>query len=399
MGDQPSTTSGGSPSGRPLEGLDATLDELRAYKLALDESSIVAMTDQRGCITFANELFCKISGYEREELLGQNHRMLNSGHHPPQMFKDMWRTIGHGEIWRGDIRNRAKDGSLYWVATTIVPKLDPKTGKPISYIAVRNEITARKEAEAALEQSVAQLADANRRIKEEHQKLLQAEKMASIGLLAAGVAHEINNPLAGVMACVKALEEGTVRPERRERYFETARDGLDRIQLIVRGLLDFSRRRAPSSTHVDVSDVVRACRRLIAPLTRKRDVEICLDSSAEGQCVLADRAQLMQALVNLMLNAAYVAPRGSEVVVSVEQAEDMLAVTVTDAGPGMEDEVMMRACDPFFTTKPEGEGTGLGLAVTQGIVQAHGGELTFARREPPETGTRVSLWFPKETPA
>lgn len=374
--------------------LDSTLKELRAYKYALDQSSILAITDRRGRIVFANDRFCEISGYEREELLGQDHRILNSHHHPRAFFQDMWRTIGSGQVWRGDVRNRAKDGTHYWVETTIVPVVDDITHRPKEYIAVRNEITDRKEAEAALSRSVAQLADANRKLREEHEKLLQAEKMASVGLLAAGVAHEINNPLSGVMACLKALDEGTVREERRSQYFATARDGLERIQQTVRGLLDFSRQRPPAPAEVRLAEVVQACRRLIAPLIRKRQVEIELRADAESEIILADRPQLMQAMVNLLLNAAYVAPAGSVVEVALERREGEVGVQVIDAGPGMSDEIMQRACDPFFTTKPEGEGTGLGLAVTSSIAQAHGGRLAFARRSDGESGTIATLWFP-----
>lgn len=374
--------------------LDSTLRELRAYKFALDESSILAITDRRGRITFVNDRFCKVSKYTRDELLGQDHRILNSGHHPKAFFQQMWRTIASGQVWHGDIKNRAKDGSHYWVDTTIVPVLDDITRKPKEYIAVRNEITLRKEAEAALEDSVAQLAEANRKLREEHEKLLQAEKMASVGILAAGVAHEINNPLSGVMACLKALEEGSVRPERRAQYFATARDGLERIQQTVRGLLDYSRQRPPAPAEVSIAEVVKACGRLIAPLIRKREVEIVLEPPAQQISVLADRPQLMQAMVNLLLNAAYVAPPGTEVSVDALERDGEIGVQVSDHGPGMTDEVIARACDPFFTTKPEGEGTGLGLAVTQSIAQAHGGRLTFERRSPPETGTRATLWLP-----
>src|SRR6185503_7698055 len=148
-------------------------------------------TDVQGTITLVNDKFCEISKYTREELLGQNHRILNSGHHPKEFFKEMWATIGRGKIWQGDIKNRAKDGTYYWVSTTIVPFLDDR-GKPQQYVALRHEITERKEAEAAL-------VEANRRIREEQLKLVQAEKLSSIGLLAAGIAHEVNNPLSGVL--------------------------------------------------------------------------------------------------------------------------------------------------------------------------------------------------------
>ncbi len=244
----------------------------------------------------------------------------------------------------------------------------------------------------ALREALERLGDANRRLVEEQAKLVQAEKLSSIGLLASGVAHEINNPLSGVMSCFKALREQAVPVERRGEYFETIQDGLERIEVTVRGLLDFARQRPPMVTEEDAAEVVSSCVRLLRPLQRKKDLLVENRIAPGSMSVVADRTQLMQAIVNVMMNAIHAVPPGGRIAVEPRLAPGQVGICVVDNGGGIPGELLGKICDPFFTTKASGEGTGLGLAITLGIARAHGGDLTIASEQ--GQGTTVTLWLP-----
>ena len=162
-------------NGTGTEDFEKVFKELADLKFALDESTIVAITDQTGRITYVNEKFCEISKYSREELLGQDHRIINSGYHPKEFIRNLWTTIANGKVWRGELRNRAKDGSIYWVDTTIVPFLG-EAGKPYQYVAIRYDITRRKELEETLKANLKDLHVAEEKLKAQNKELQSVEE-------------------------------------------------------------------------------------------------------------------------------------------------------------------------------------------------------------------------------
>src|SRR3954469_24074664 len=261
--------------------LPGNLDDLR---YALDQSAIVATTDTRGIITFVNEKFCEVSKYSSAELLGQDHRILNSGYHSKEFMRHLWVTIANGRIWRGEIRNRAKDATFYWVDTTIVPFLDER-GKPYQYMAIRSDITERKRSEALLREHAA---------------------LARLGEMAAVVAHEVKNPLAGIRGSLQVIS-GRMPAESRDRHvLGEIVDRLDALNNIVDDPLFFARPREPRLAPVMVGDLLRSTAALLKkdPAHAATQVEV-----ADTQVVVqADAEQLHIVLLNLLLNAAQATP-------------------------------------------------------------------------------------------
>jgi len=253
--------------------------------------------------------------------------------------------------------------------------------------------TAFFEAVGALAATAIRRVELQRRRIQDRLQAMQTEKLAALGRLVAGVAHEINNPLAGIKAILWRMRRGEVSPEEEREYFDLLQDGLDRMETVVRQLLDFARVRSPRLARETVASLVQGTLALLPGLGRDQRARIDLDLGAAAALELeVDSDQIHQALTNLVLNGLYVTPAGEPLHLATRQRPGQLGIVVRDHGPGIPEALRDQIETPFFTTKPEGEGTGLGLSVTRSIADAHAGDLSF--EFPAGGGTLVTLWLP-----
>ena len=337
------------------------LDEIR---YALDQAAIVATTDHRGIITYVNDKFCQISKYSRDELVGRDHRIINSGYHPKEFIRDLWRTIASGNVWRGELRNRAKDGSFYWVDTTIVPFLDG-SGKPRQYLAIRSDITARKVAETRLREQAA---------------------LTHLGQLAAVVAHEVRNPLAGLRASLQVLDSRFTNAGDHQ-IVGAMIDRIDALNEKVEDLLLYARPKAPRLQSVDVVTLLRDVAQSTQVATGGTIAPIQV--AEESLAAHADPDMLRAALLNLTMNACQAAP-SQPVDLHAAAEGDFCRIAVADRGAGIGDEIRDRVFEPFFTTRQGG--TGLGLAIVKRLLELQDGRVVL--RDRPGGGTLAEVTIP-----
>jgi PAS domain S-box-containing protein len=337
-------------------------DQLRH---ALDQHAIVSATDEHGTIVEVNDKFCAISGYSREELIGQNHRIVKSGIHPDSVFKEMWSAITAGRVWEGTVCNRKKDGGHYWVEATIVPILD-ENGRPWRYISIRTDITALKTHEADLIAA-----------RDEAQFANQAKSQ-----FLSNMSHELRTPLNAILGFGQILEaDPTLTPDQSDSVEEMTNAGRHLLEL-VNEVLDLARiesgRLDLTPGPVVMDELIDECLSLIHPMAVSRGICFALPSCS-GCTVLADRTALKQSLVNLLSNAVkYNNPNG-EVRLEYELSDERrMRIHVHDTGIGIAPELMGELFQPFHRLGQElggVEGTGIGLAITKRLIEAMGGRV------------------------
>ncbi len=350
------------------QALADSLKELADIKFALDQSTIVAITDQRGIINYVNDQFCRISKYSREELLGQDHRIINSGYHSKEFIRNLWTTIASGQVWKGELRNRAKDGSIYWVDTTIVPFLD-EDGKPYQYVAIRHDVTQLKLAEEQIRQQTIELQ--------------RAAQLSFTGELAAGLAHEIKNPLAGIQGAVDILIRRRDANDPEREALEGVRHQVQRIDNTVRALLDRARPRNLKLVRASLTELMQATVDLARAQLGGRGsdgVQIEFVPPAEDIFLAVDSTQIEDAVLNLMINAIEALDGDGKVTLRIrrvrpadDEAGEEAVIEVSDNGRGIEAQDLTNIFSPFFTTSKGG--TGLGLPAVRRIARVHGGSV------------------------
>jgi len=375
------------------DALRTSFRDISDLKAAMDEHAIIAVTDPAGRITGVNDRFCAISGYSRQELLGANHRIINSNTHPPDFFREMWRTIASGQVWHGEVCNRNKLGALYWVETTIVPFLG-HDGTPSQYIAIRADITARKDAEQ------------NRLLLEG--ELARTSKLQALGDFAGGIAHDFNNLIAGIGGHVELAIMDLPSPSPTVSLLRTAEQGCARARELAKRLLMFARRGpTPEYRAVDIAKLVRETVPIISP-TLGMNVSVAIDLQPNLPATFGDEGQMMQVLMNLCLNGAHsMSTTGGTLTVAVKTVNliaidvanfpitapgQYLVLQVSDSGCGMDEATRARVFEPYFTTKSRDKGSGLGLSVVNTIIREHHGAIRV--HSEPGKGSRFEVFLP-----
>lgn len=368
---------------------EAGMNRLAACIEQADES--VVITSRDGVIEYVNPAFTSVTGYTREEVIGQNPRILKSGTHDHTLYQEMWRVLGKGKVWRGRLINKKKDGTLYTQETSISPIRD-EAGHVVNYAAVTHDIS---ETLALQEQ------------------LLQSQKMESVGRLAGGIAHDFNNMLMGIMGYTELAREKLPANHPATEDLDVVLDSATRTATLTKQLLTFARKQTIKPVILDLNQTIPTALKLLRRLIGE-SIQLKWEPGADVWHVKMDPGQIDQILANLCVNARDALRNKNDASISIhtgnihvtledckESADagpgDYVFCSVRDNGVGIPEAIQQQIFDPFFTTKGIGEGTGLGLSTVYGILKQNQGFITVQSKE--NEGTEIKLHFPRSSEA
>jgi len=334
--------------------LEQRSKEIEATKRYLEDllenaNDVIYTLDTEQRFTYVNG---KVSGwgYQKEDLIGRPYLSLLSKRHRGRRLKSTL-DIGAKQVYEVEVL--CKTGETRTVTVSVSPLCDVQ-GRIHGVLGIARDITETKQLE---------------------QQIRSSEKLASVGKLAAGVAHEINNPLGGILNCIYNFRKGALSPARQEEYLVSIEDGLRRVQKIVRQLLDFSQQHEPEFSPSNINDVVEKVLVLTEHALAAKKIGLDKQLQRDLPALMVDRHMMEQVLMNLVLNAVQAIKDGGAITIRTRARNGDCEVTVEDTGCGIPAHVLPHIFDPFFTTKGTGEGTGLGLSVSLGIVERHGGRI------------------------
>lgn len=360
--------------------------ELLTTALFYAAESIV-ITDVSGRIEYVNPAYERITGYGQDEVQGKTPAIVKSGRHDSKFYQDLWNTLKRGEVWSGHFINCKKDGMLFEEEGTISPVRD-RQGNVTHYVAVKRDVTEQRQMERQLRQS---------------------QKMEAIGTLAGGIAHDFNNILTVILGYTELAILHKEEQESLSEYLKEILAGSNRARELVKQILTFSRQQENDVQPLVLSSVVKEVMKFIDSIIPKK-IQVRVDISDNQGMILGNATQIHQVLMNLCSNASHaMKEKGGELRVSLEKLQvqpgdplsrslssgDYLRLSVRDQGQGIEPAIVERIFDPYFTTKPRDEGTGLGLSVVDGIIREHQGHIRVDSE--PGTGSVFEVYLPRLT--
>jgi len=346
------------------------LDLLRFSNVIHNTINPIQITDAEGMMVYVNPGFEKVSGYASSELIGRNPKILRSGKHSKEFWTSVWQHIISGKVWVGRIENRRKDGNPFFTELVISPIVDSR-GVIAGYLGAHRDIT---------EQIILE------------QQLVRSQRMESIGTLAAGIAHEVGNPLTAISSLVQVIQR-TSTDEFAKEKLELINSQVNRIARIIRELVDFSR----PSTHIvkptNINRVVKEALNIVQYGKKVKEITFALALDEELPEIRAVPDQIVQVFINILMNAIdSLEGRIGTITMQSRKKGHAVEVMIHDTGKGIESSALEKIFEPFYTTKTTGQGTGLGLWVSYGIVKSFGGDIFV--ESVPEKGSTFTVSFP-----